>query len=165
MTVPRPVRQAATAVLVVAAVHVLALVLLVVNRHALLDAATAQHPDWTAARLRELADGRFFQSAVPHVVLPVILTVRALALRSGRSRRRVFLTVLLCIQLAAHATFPLQRQMLPSFTGWLLLVQGFSLVFELAALVLLWAPAESRRWFTAAQPTADVAGQPALIGR
>jgi hypothetical protein len=147
MSVPSTVRQATTAVSVVAAVHVLALALLVVNRHALAVAVADQHPDWTAARVQSLADDRFVQSVVPHVVLAIVLTVRALAVRRGRSRGRGLLTVVLVLQLAAHATFPFQAQMLPTFVGWLVLVQGFSLVFEVSALWLLWRPDASRRWF------------------
>src|SRR5690349_19349112 len=108
MNVPRSVRQATSAGFVVVAVHVLALTLLVINRHALVDAAAHQHPGWTAARVQQLAEGRFVQSIVPHVILAIALTVRALGVRSGRTRGRMFLTVLLVLQLLAHATFPFQ---------------------------------------------------------
>jgi hypothetical protein len=147
MSVPITVRRATSAVFVVAAVHVLALTLLVINRHALVVAVADQHPDWTATRVQTLADDRFVQSVVPHVILAIALTIRALAVRRGRTRGRGFLTVVLVLQLAAHATFPFQAQMLPTFVGWLLLVQGISLVFEVSALWLLWRPEASRRWF------------------
>lgn len=158
MSVPGTVRQATTAVFVVAAVHVLALALLVINRHALVVAAANQHPDWTATRVQTLADDRFLQSVVPHAILAIVLTVRALAVRRGRARGRGFLTAVLVLQLLAHATFPFQAQMLPTFIGWLLLVQGFSLVFEVSALWLMWRPEASRRWFGEAPQAARALG-------
>jgi hypothetical protein len=98
-------------------------------------------------------------SVVPHVIFAILLPLRAYRLRTGRSRARTILTVLLALQIAAHGTLPMVLKVLPGYGAWVIAVQAFSLVFEVAALWLLWGSPAARRFFapSAAQAT------PALV--
>jgi hypothetical protein len=113
----------------------------------MLATAAADHPDWTPDRIAEQTTSQVWESAVPHVLIPVLLLWRASGLRGRRPRARIVLTVLLGVQLLAHATLPMTLHQLPGYGPLIIAVQAFSLVFELAALALLWGPRESRDWF------------------
>ncbi|WP_433053147.1 hypothetical protein [Dactylosporangium sp. CS-033363] len=80
---------------------------------------------------------------VPHLVLAVLLPVRALKLRGGRPKARRILTLVLAIQVVAHVTLPSVIAQMPGYAVPLVALQALSLVCELAAIVFLWAP--SRR--------------------
>ncbi|MEV6411737.1 hypothetical protein [Kribbella sp. NPDC051718] len=83
-----------------------------------------------------------------HVValIPLLLAFR---LRTLKAHKRIFLTVLLGIQLLAHASLPITLHELPGYGGAVIAVQAVSLVFEVSALWLLWATDDSKAWFTA----------------
>jgi hypothetical protein len=152
MTIPNPprdLRRAFLAVLVVAAVHLVALVLIALHVDVIRGATAAAHPDLAADRIDALTRSQVFSSVVPHVVLALVLPWRAWALRSGRRSARIILTVLLGLQLLAHATLPVVLRELPGYAGWVIAVQAFSLVFELLALWLIWVPAPVREFFRA----------------
>jgi hypothetical protein len=147
-TLPTAVRRSQLAVFAVAAIHVVALVLLYSHRDVIHAAIAAQHP---GADVDALADSALWQSIVPHVVLAILLPVRALRLASGRKRSRTILTVILGIQIAAHATLPMVLNELPGYAMPVVLVQAVSFVFEVSALVLLWS-GPARRFFSAPRP-------------
>jgi hypothetical protein len=143
---PTAVRRAQVAVVAVAAIHVLALVLILDHRDVIAAAVAAAHPTGDADALTRSA---LTQSIVPHVVLALLLPLRAARLRGGRPGTRRFLTAILVIQLLAHATLPIVLAELPGYGGWVIAVQAASLVFEVAALSWLWTPAAGR-YFTVA---------------
>jgi hypothetical protein len=87
---------------------------------------------------------------VPHVLIPILLVLRA---RGLKNRRRIFLTVLLGIQLLAHASLPITLHELPGYGAIIIAVQAVSITFELTALWFLWAHPASKAWFQA-QPVA-----------
>ncbi|WP_433211584.1 hypothetical protein ACQP00_50790 [Dactylosporangium sp. CS-047395] len=80
---------------------------------------------------------------VPHLVLAVLLPIRALKLRGGRPKARRILTLVLAIQVVAHVTLPSVIAQMPGYAAPIIALQALSLVCELAAIVFLWAP--SRR--------------------
>jgi hypothetical protein len=147
---PTSLRRATLAVGVVAAVHLVALVLVLTHQGDIAATTAADHPDWAPDRVAEQASSQVWESVLPHVLIPVLLLWRASTLRSRRPRARVVLTVLLGVQLLAHASLPITLHQLPGYAPVVLAVQAFSLVFEVAALVLLWGPRDSREWFVAA---------------
>ena len=156
MTTPPHLRSAVAAVFVVAAVHVAALILIGLHVDVIRGSVAAAHPGIDAGRLSELTGTQVLSSVVPHVLLVVLLSWRAWRLRSGRPRTRIVVTILLAVQLLAHATLPTVLRMLPGYGGWVTGVQAFSLVFELAALWLLWAPKQVRAYFRRAETAAPV---------
>jgi hypothetical protein len=149
---PNSVKLATGAVYVVAAIHVLALVLVLTHRDVFTDAVVSSHPDWSQARIDDEARSRYLQTLIPHVILPVVFVLRGRRLLEGKGRTRVVITALLGLQLVAHATLPIQLHYVPGYGAWLVAVQAFSLVFELAALWLLWAQADTRRFFAQPRP-------------
>lgn len=149
---PREVNRAIVATCVVAAVHLAALVLIAWHVNVIRDALASAHPGVTTAQLAELTQSQVLSSVVPHVVLAVVLPWRAYRLRSARPRSRTILTVLLALQLAAHATLPMVLAVLPGYAAWVIAVQGFSLAFEITALWLLWVPGPARAFFRPTHP-------------
>jgi len=87
------------------------------------------------------------QTFFPHIILPVVFILRGRRLLEGKRRTRSLITALLGLQLAAHATLPIQLHYLPGHGVWLIGVQAVSLAFELMALWLLWAPERTRSFF------------------
>jgi hypothetical protein len=148
-TAARPIEvdRAAMAIFVIAAIHVLALALVATHRDAIAAAVASAHPGWPGARIDREAFSRFLQSLVPHAILPVVLVVRGRRLLAGGRRARLVITILLGVQLAAHATLPLQLERFPGYGPWLIAVQAVSLAFEGAALWLLWRPRPARAYF------------------
>lgn len=147
---PPPVQRARWCVTVVAAIHVVALALILTHADTIRAALADQHPALGGALLDSQARQLVLQSAIPHVVLAVVLTIRARTLLSGRSRARTVLTALLALQLLAHATLPITLHELPGLGAAVIAVQGTSLVFEVTALILMWRPAAARGWFAPA---------------
>ncbi|GAA4257051.1 hypothetical protein [Dactylosporangium darangshiense] len=88
------------------------------------------------ALLRHAAGGADLVPAalVPHLVLAVLLPVRALKLRTGRPKARVVLTLVLAVQLVAAVAG------VPGYDAWALAIQACSVALEVAALALLWVP-------------------------
>ncbi|GAA3449767.1 hypothetical protein GCM10018962_16000 [Dactylosporangium matsuzakiense] len=80
---------------------------------------------------------------VPHLVLAVLLPLRAYKLRGGRPKARRILTVVLGIQIVAHATLPGVIAQMPGYAVPIVVLQALSLVCEVAAIVFLWAPGRS----------------------
>jgi hypothetical protein len=146
-TVPASIRRTIAAVGVVAAVHVAALALIVTHRDVIAGALPAGADVGAAVQ----------QMVIPHIVLAILLPLRALRLRGGRPRARIVLTIVLMIQIAAHLTLPMVLRELPGYGAWVIAIQGFSLIFEVSALVLLWS-AGSRRFFSPAEPAPALAG-------
>lgn len=155
--VPRSLRWAQVAVIGVAVLHMAALVLLLTHQDVLRASVAAEHSDWVADQIDALAGQQLAQSAIPHVVLPLVLTWRARALTSGRNRARIVLIVLLAAQVAAHGTLPLAMHRLPGYAPAVIGIQAFSFAFEVAALALLWRPAT--RAFFGTGPAGSDAGQ------
>jgi hypothetical protein len=135
---PTVLRRAQYAVYAVAAIHVVALLLIVQHRD-VIEAAVA------AKNAGADVNGAVLQSVIPHIILAVLLPLRALRLRSGRRKSRTVLTVVLAIQLAAHATLPMVLGELPGYAVAVIAVQAVSLAFEITALCLLWSPAHAGR--------------------
>jgi hypothetical protein len=153
------VSRAINCLYVVVVVHLVAAVLLVLHRDVINHAIAAAHPTWPAARAGSVATSLFSSSLAVHLVLAAVLLIRGRSLRSGRPLVRVFITALLVLQLLAHATIRTQLDMLPGYAGWLLAVQGFSLIFELATLWLLWGTPDGRAYFRPAHPTVSAAAE------
>jgi hypothetical protein len=153
---PTTLRRAQYAVFVVAAIHVVALLLILWHRDVIAASVAAHHPELTGAALDKLSSSTVMQSVIPHVVLAVLLPLRAWRLRRGRRWTQLFLTVLLAIQVAAHATLPIVLAELPGYGAAVVAVQAVSLVFEVAALGLLWTR-EARRYFASQAPSAVTA--------
>jgi hypothetical protein len=140
MTIPVAVRRSQYAVFVVAAIHIVAIALILMHRDDL-------HPG-----PNDDVNGLLLQSLVPHVILAILLPLRALRLARGRRKSRTVLTVVLAVQILAHATLPMVMRELPGYGGWIIAVQAVSFVFEVAALAYLWSPA-ARAFF---RPAASV---------
>lgn len=140
---PASLRWASYAVFVVAAVHLVALVLLMTHQDVIRSSVVADHPGWTGAQVARQTRTLVTQSLIPHIVLPLILTVRGSRLLAGRARGRGLLTTVLVIQVLAHATLPISLHELPGYATPLVAVQAFSLVFEVTALVGLWTTSAS----------------------
>jgi hypothetical protein len=153
---PIALRRTQYAVVVVAAIHVLALLLIFTHRDVIAASLAARHPQATATELDALTRSALLQAVLPHVVLAMLLTLRAWRLRNGRRSGRIALTVMLAIQVAAHASLPIVLAELPGYAAAVIAVQAVSLVFELAALWLLWSP-EARRYVAPAPATATAA--------
>jgi hypothetical protein len=84
-------------------------------------------------------------AVVPHLVLAVLLPIRAYKLRGGRPKARRILTFVLAIQILAHATLPGVLAQMPGYSTPIIALQAVSLLFEVGAIVLLWAPARRRQ--------------------
>ncbi|MER7279828.1 hypothetical protein ABT369_35850 [Dactylosporangium sp. NPDC000244] len=83
-------------------------------------------------------------AVVPHLVLAVLLPLRAYKLRGGRPKTRRVLTLVLGIQMLAHAALPSVLAQMPGYAVPIVTLQALSLVCEVAAIVFLWAPAGRR---------------------
>jgi hypothetical protein len=146
ITVPTSVRRTQLAIFAVAAIHVLALALVLTHRDVITGALAASHP---GADADALAGAAVWQAAIPHIVLAVLLPLRAVRLGNGKRSSRIIVTVVLGVQLLAHASLPMTLGELPGYGAWVIAVQAISLVFEVAALVLLWTK-ESTGFFRSA---------------
>jgi hypothetical protein len=132
---PTQLRRTQYAVGVVAAIHVMALALVLLHRDVIAGAMAVQHP---GGDIEALTTAAVLQAVFPHAILALVLPLRAKRLATGRPSSRIVLTVMLAIQVAAHATLPMVLAELPGYAPWVIGVQAVSLVFELAALRLLW---------------------------
>jgi len=156
-TLPIAIRRTQYAVFAVAAVHVVAIALLLTHRDALHAGQPALHP---GADIDALTRAALLQSLIPHIVLAVVLPIRALRLADRRRRSRVVLTVVMGLQVLAHATVPMAVRELPGYGGWIVAVQAVSLVFEVGALAYLWSP--SARAFFRSDRQPEPVREPAL---
>jgi hypothetical protein len=156
---PRVVPLAQRFVLVVVAVHLVALALIATHADAFVAAAVAAHPDLGPGAARKLGQNLVLQSVIPHLVLAVVLTLRARALGSGRRRARTLLAVLLGLQMAAHATLPITLHQLPQYAPAVITIQVVSLAFEVAALALLFSR-PARRWYGREQDDVEPVARP-----
>ena len=86
---PREVAYAIRALFVVAAIHLVALALVITHHDVLTAAVAAHHPDWSPDRVGQVASSQFQSTLIPHIVLPIVFVTRARALRSGRRRTRI----------------------------------------------------------------------------
>jgi len=146
ITVPTSVRRTQLAIFAVAAIHVLALALVLTHRDVIAGALAASHP---GADADALAGAAVWHAAIPHIVLAVLLPLRARRLGNGKQSSRIIVTVVLGLQLLAHASLPMTLGQLPGYGAWVIAVQAVSLVFEVAALALLWTK-ESTAFFRSA---------------
>jgi hypothetical protein len=144
---PRQVRYAIGALLIVAAIHLLALALVITHHDVLTNAVAEAHPTWSPDRIEQVASNQFQSTLIPHIVLPIVFVTRARALRSGRRRTRTIVTALLGLQLLAHATLPMQLQLFPGYGPWIIGVQAVSLMFEASTIYLLWRSPQARSFF------------------
>jgi hypothetical protein len=147
---PRQVRYGIVALLIVAAIHLIALALVITHHNVLTAAVAAAHPTWSFTRVDQVASSQFWSTLIPHIVLPIVFVARARGLRSGRRRTRTIITALLGLQLLAHATLPLRLQLFPGYGPWIIGVQAVSLVFEASTIYLLWHSPEARSFFAPA---------------
>jgi hypothetical protein len=152
--IPRHVRYAIRALFLVAAIHLVALALVITHHDVLTASVAAHHPGWSPHRVDRVASSQFQSTMIPHVVLPIVFVTRARALRSGRRRTRTIITALLGLQLLAHATLPLQLQLFPGYGQWIIAIQAVSLTFEASTIYLLWRSPEARSFFA---PTSNSA--------
>lgn len=143
---PRSIRRTGAAVAVIAGIHLLALLLIIAHHDVLRASVAADHPDLTLARIDGLARSQLLQSALPHILVPALLLWLAHRLATARPQVRTRLTIVLVIQVLAHATLPLVLHRLPGYGMSIIAVQTCSLMFEITALTLLWRP-QSRAWF------------------
>src|SRR4051794_23837489 len=72
-------------------------------------------------------------TVVPHLVLAVLLPLRALKLRTGRPKARRMLTLVLGIQILGHAMLPSVIAQMPGYAVPIIALQALSLVCEVAA--------------------------------
>jgi hypothetical protein len=142
---PRTVVLAALGLLGVAVIHVLAMGLLLVNAQEVAEGMRRTH----------YVGG---SPVVTHIVFAVLLVLLAggLALGTGRRWMRIAVTVVLTLQLLAHATLPAVVAILPAHAVEIVAVQAASLVLEIATLWLLWFAGPSRAWFAPGRPIASV---------
>lgn len=129
---------AARSVQVVAAIHLLALALVLTHLSTIEEAVRRDNVTWSLDRVHQISRQLWISVAVPHLLFAVIFFVRARKLLSGGRRARMIVTVLLGVQLAGRLSLPYQLALLPGQGALLLTVQSVSLVFELTALWLLW---------------------------
>lgn len=146
-TYPHRLELARRCVLVVAAIHLIALALIATHTGAFAASVAATHGDLGPEAVRGMARTLMLQSVVPHIVLAVVFILRARALRAGRRRTRTVLTVLLAVQMIAHATLPITLNQLPDYAPAVIAIQATSLAFEVSALVLLWSRS-ARDWYS-----------------
>jgi hypothetical protein len=125
---------AAASLLIVVAVHLLAIWLLSVNQREVTEG------------MRRVRYTGVSQSLV-HIVFAGAFALTALALVRGWRWSRLIGTLLLLLQFLAHSTLPLVLAILPTFAIQIVIVQFLSLVFELTTLYLLWFPKPSRAFF------------------
>ena len=149
---PSSVKRVQQAVAVVVLVHLVALVLLLTHRDVIHSTVLSDNPGWSPDKVDEQTSSLVWQSVIPHILIPILLAIRA---RGLKNRRRVFLTVLLGIQLLAHASLPITLHELPGYGAIIIAVQAVSLVFELTALWFLWFHPASKAWFS---PRVEVRG-------
>jgi hypothetical protein len=150
---PTSIKRVQQAVGVVVLVHLVALLLLLTHRGVIHGTVLSDHPGWSGDQVDSETNSLVWQSVVPHILIPLLLIFRARALKSRRPGARTFLTVLLAIQLAAHATLPITLHELPGYTATIVTVQAISLAAELTALYHLWLTPTSRTWFAKPEPT------------
>jgi hypothetical protein len=140
----REVTWAALSLLVIGFIHYLAIFLIATHRQEAVSSAMTQY--------------LFNSSIVVHVISGTLFVLFALLVRSGRNWLRILITVLLVIQLLAHLSLPTLMALLPSEAVFTLTVQAVSLLFELAALFLLWFSRPVRLYFAAGKVGTGHAG-------
>jgi hypothetical protein len=88
-------------------------------------------------------------STVVHGIFGTLFILFALLVRIGRNWLRILTTVLLVLELFAHLSLPSVIALLPGEALPTIVVQSISLLFELAALFLLWFSRPARLYFAA----------------
>jgi hypothetical protein len=133
--------RAVWCLIVLAIINIAALVEFLFRAH--LVAAAIRHRDQhrlPAAEINRIIDAMVGGSSAVHVVLAVLFVWLAIKLRHGRPWARRVATVLIVLEMLDHLTLPTLASLLPSVAGEIIAVQAVAFVFEVAALVLMWAP-------------------------
>lgn len=148
MVIPTSIKRAGLAVGVVSAIHVIALILLQTHSQEISATIHQLRPNMSAETFQQAYTQAVTTPSIVHIVLPILLL---LAMRSVWVKKtpfsRMCLSLLLLIQILAHATIPITVATLPQEATTVIAVQGLSFVFELAALIWLWATKDSRAYF------------------
>lgn len=133
-SVPREIVWAACSLFAVGLIHWLDIVLIATHRQEAVPSAMTQY--------------LLNSSIVVHVIFGTLFILCAWLIRTGRNWLRLCVTVLLAIELLAHLSLPTIIALLPGEAIATIIVQAISLLFELAALFLLWFPRPTRLFFT-----------------
>jgi hypothetical protein len=133
----------------VAAIHIAAFFLLLMYQQEIAATIHQLHLNFTVEAYTEQYNSAVITPCMVHIVLSLIflLILRSLYRKPTRAIR-IRLTILLVIQILAHATIPITISTLPSQTVAVILVQSVSFIFELCALYFLWIPLASKAYFT-----------------
>jgi hypothetical protein len=131
----REVTWAALSLLVIGFIHYLDIFLIAGHRQEAVSSAMTQY--------------LFNSSTVVHAIFGTLFVLFALLIRTGQNWLRILVTGLLVLQLLAHLSLPTIMALLPSEAVFTLTVQAVSLLFELAALFLLWFSRPARLYFAA----------------
>ncbi|MEQ0557592.1 hypothetical protein ABJI51_00820 [Amycolatopsis sp. NEAU-NG30] len=142
--VPKPVRAAQVLLALVALAHLVIPVVMTARRDTLRDAIAAGHPDFAAAEVARAADLAVVSGAVFHGLLLVLCLLLVVKLAGGRpwTRRLATVSQLLSVVFGAvsWSSSPMFRAVVPVVA-----------LAQLAVVILLWAPATARTFFTAAR--------------
>jgi hypothetical protein len=133
--------QAAWCLLVLSVINIGALIEFLLR--ARLVAAAIRHRDQhrlPAHEVSRIIATMVGGSSAAHVVFAVLFVWLAVKVRGGRPWARWVATALVVLEMLDHLTVPVLVSLLPSVAGEIIAVQAVALVFETAALVLLWAP-------------------------
>jgi hypothetical protein len=142
--VPKPVRAAQALLALVALAHLVIPVVLTAHRDVLRDAIAAGHPAFDPAEVARAADLAVVSGAVFHGLFLVLCLLLVVKLASGRpwTRRLATVSQLLSVVFGAvsWSSSPMFHAVVPVVA-----------LAQLAVVVLLWAPAPARTFFTAAR--------------
>jgi hypothetical protein len=133
--------QAARCLLALAVINIGALIEFLLR--AQLVAAAIRHRDQhrlPAHEVSRIIAGMVGGSSAGHVVFAALFVWLAVKVRGGRPWARWVATALVVLEMLDHLTIPILVSLLPSVAGEIIAVQAVALVFEIAALVLLWSP-------------------------
>jgi hypothetical protein len=137
--------RAARCLLLLAVINVAALIEFLIR--APLVAAAIRHRDQhrlPAQEVSRIITAMVTGSSAAHVVFAVLFVWLAVKVRGGRPWARWVATVLVALEMLDHLSIPLLTSLLPSVAGEIIVVQAVAFVFEVAALILLWAPRPHR---------------------
>lgn len=141
-SVPREINWVMLCFIVIGVIHYVAIFLIATHRQ--------------DADLSPLTQNIFESSMIIHVIMGTIFILMRIVIRTGRNWLRILATVLLVIQLLAHLSIVTLIRLLPDQAVPTIAVQAISLVFELAALFLLWRSQQAGVYFKARKGRLDM---------
>ena len=131
--IPREINWVMVSLLVIGVIHYVDIFLIATHRQEAAPSGMTQY--------------LFESSMIVHVVFGTLFILACVAVRTGRNWLRIVVTVLLVIQVLAHLSLPTLIALLPGEAVAITAVQVISLLFEVAALFLLWRPRPIRLFF------------------